>query len=43
MDEKASLAEAIKVLGSEMGQIRRILDIGLVDVVDTMSWWMEDH
>ena len=31
------------MLGSEIGQIRRILDVGLVDVADAMSWWMEDH
>ena len=42
-DEKGSLAEAVRVLGSEMGQIRRILDIGLWDVAEAMSWWMEDH
>ena len=42
-DKKGSLAEVVRVLGSEMGQIRRILDVGLVDVADAMSWWMEDH
>ena len=43
MDEKGSLAEVVQVLGNEMGQIRRILDVGLVDVVDAMSQWMEDY
>jgi hypothetical protein len=41
--EKGSLAEAVRVLGSEMGNIRRILDIGLAEVAEVMSWWMEDH
>ena len=40
--EKGSFAEVVRVLGSEMGQIRRILDIGLWDVVEVMSWWMEE-
>ena len=43
VDEKGSLAEAVRVLGSEMGQIRGILDVGLVDLVDMMTQWMEDH
>ena len=43
MGEKESLAEAVRVLGSEMRQIREILDVGLWDVVEAMSWWMEDH
>ena len=42
-DEKALLAEAVRVLGSEMRQIREILDMGLWDVVEAMGWWMEDH
>ena len=42
-DEKGSLAEAVRVIASEMGQIRGILDIGLWDVAEAMSWWMEDH
>ena len=42
-DEKASLAEVVRVLGSEMRQIREILDVGLWDVVEAMSRWMEDH
>ena len=41
--EKGSLAEAVRVLGSEMGKIRGILDVGLADLVDAMTWWMEDH
>ena len=41
--EKGLLAEAVRVLGSEMGQIRRILDIGLWDIAEAMSQWMEDH
>ena len=42
-NEKRLVAEAVRVLGSEMGQIRRILDIGLTDVADAMTQWMEDH
>ena len=42
-DKKASLAEAVRVLESEAGHIRRILDIGLVDLADAMTQWMEDH
>ena len=41
--DKGFIAEAIRVLGSEAGQIKRILDVGLTDLADTMSWWMEDH
>ena len=37
------VAEAIRVLGSEAGKIRRTLEIGLRDMVDVMSQWMEDH
>ena len=43
VDEKALLAEAVRVLGSEMRQIREILDVGLWDVAEVMSRWMEDH
>ena len=43
VDEKGLLAEAVRVLGSEMRQIREILDVGLWDVVEAMSRWMEDH
>ena len=43
MGEKGSLAEAVRVLGSEMRQIREILDVGLWDVVEAMGRWMEDH
>ena len=42
-DEKGSLAEAVRVLGSEMRQIRGILDVGLAEMADTMGRWMEDH
>ena len=42
-DEKGSLAEAVRMLGSEMRQIREILDAGLVEVADAMGQWMEDH
>ena len=42
-DEKGSLAEAVRVLGSEMRQIREILDVELWDVAEAMSRWMEDH
>ena len=43
VDEKGSLAEVVRVLGSEVGQIRGILDVGLVDLVDMMTWSMDDH
>ena len=43
VDKKGLLAEAVRVLGSEMRQIREILDVGLWDVAEAMSWWMEDH
>ena len=43
VDEKGSLAEAIRVLESEAGKIRRTLEKGLRDMVDVMSQWMEDH
>ena len=43
MDEKGLLAEAVRVLASEMGQIRGILDEGLMEMVDVMGQWMEDH
>ena len=42
-EEKGSLAEVVKVLVSEMGQIRGILDVGLWDVAEAMNRWMEDH
>ena len=42
-DEKGSLAEAVRMLGSEMRQIREILDEGLAEMADTMGQWMEDH
>ena len=35
--ERGSLAEAVRVLGSEMGQIRGILNVGLAEVVKAMS------
>ena len=43
MGEKGLLAEAVRVLGSEMRQIREILDEGLTEMVDAMGRWMEDH
>ena len=43
VDEKGSLAEAVRMLGSEMRQIREILDEGLTEMVDAMGRWMEDH
>ena len=43
VEERGLLAEAVRVLGSEMGQIRGILDVGLAEVVEAMSRWMEDH
>ena len=42
-DKKGSLAEAVRVLGSKMRQIRGILDVGLVEMADAMGRWMEDH
>ena len=42
-DKKGSLAEVVRVLASEVGQIRGILDVGLAEMVEAMSWWMEDH
>ena len=42
-DEKGSLAEAVRMLGSEMRQIREILDEGLAEMADAMGQWMEDH
>jgi len=42
-DEKGSLAEAVKMLGNEMRQIREILDEGLAEMADAMGRWMEDH
>ena len=37
------MAEAVRMLGSEMRQIREILDEGLMEMVDAMGWWTEDH
>ena len=37
------MAEAVRVLGSEMRQIRAILDEGLMEMADAMGRWMEDH
>ena len=37
------MAEAVRMLGSKMRQIREILDEGLAEMVDAMGWWMEDH
>ena len=42
-DKKGSLAEVVRMLGSEMRQIREILDEGLTEMADAMGWWMEDH
>ena len=42
-DEKGLLAEAVRMLGSEMRQIRQILDVGLAEMADAMGRWMDDH
>ena len=43
VDEKGWLAEAVRVLGSEVGKITGILDVGLADLADTMTQWMDNH
>ena len=37
------MAEVVRMLGSEMRQIREILDEGLAEMADAMGRWMEDH
>ena len=43
VDKKGYIAEAIRALGDKVSQIKKILDIGLTDLVDVTYQWMEDH